>query len=859
MANEDVTSMVLHRSALYVVSADWFIRRGQGATRANKGRDAQLTKPYVELGTPDVGALGKRISGGAAATTALSLKGGAAVFEEEEDSTAEARVLRQWNEDSSNHLDVPKVAAKKQGAGASIIWSALSDAKSRTVTCKSQKAHHEVYPSIFADREAIDLETTRALVPARAKEHVEWDVRRHDEARRMSRSGSVPSIHPSVRASMLSTMGHRHSQSTAYVESILERRLSSAKRRSTLLSMAEVPVGRRDSRRESCLSHEGETSRQRRSFYVSALSSKPRPLPVRLPTLKEYIDQTLGRVTGRQEESTEESGAVAGMPPVMTAARRNEWIARMNKKLNDVSRDFMKQRSAFLAEGLRDSRGLPNPSPSPSALGVLPSQPVSSTSSPQGTRAGAFLTEMRTGGAGGESPTAGGADGEETRPRQSDMDIYMRFLGLLRQRGTALAPTEKIKKILVDYEASRESLASHVAELFTVIVQDRPEVYLKKGRNLQIVQPDGHIPKAYSHARRFLEMMRLKAEVDLLRQYKSNERQIQAYFGLLKFAFDHRTEINSAAIYLLDAFHSLLNSGKRLTMEILEQILTSMVLTEFTPFTSKLLLRTNEAIGATVDLLADFFRRHFRNLPGEIARLFKRGTAISRLAPLKTTTFIDLTDSRGPCSPPQSPRQHVASPPPGHEDSPAPALAPAPTLAPLAASSPPPKRRRRVNLLDDSKPMGARIREMPLFSPGRPRQQLPSQTGGLADDLETADKPPYYFMSSRLKRRSPNRQSVMFRRLSSVMRGDDAAVAMEGARRLSIRGGMRDSMTAHDMAAFTQAADLRRGTTHIRLSIPALDVPAAPHVSDSRLSSQRQSIVSQTERIRLPHIQKGPR
>lgn len=354
-----------------------------------------------------------------------------------------------------------------------------------------------------------------------------------------------------------------------------------------------------------------------RKVYVSPVQSemRPRPLPIRLPSLEDFIASSGPSMGGRKEGGEvgllrDKINELLGLPRHTTLKLpteelggvrrgRNDFKRKIEKQLNDAFKDrglFRRLMQDGRVDGDEARRGEPEREKSP--------------------------------GPGAEEAAGGGHDGKGKKKREwteaEEAEAYAKVVALLREPDPTISPVARLRSTLVQYQSSRDTHCTQLQSALYSMDADRLNSLKRRAKHLR---PKSEGPTA--DAKTSCALMRLEAERDMLEQHlqEKMKRQYLWYRDLWYHVQNDKRELPRVAHFCFDFVKQVLEYGEVFTDEMFHAMLSQIESFEFAEanngtILAKLVVKMAKDIsGVGTDGISEWFLTHRREIPREIEKL----------------------------------------------------------------------------------------------------------------------------------------------------------------------------------------------------------------------------------------------
>mmetsp|Transcript_23429 Transcript_23429/g.54558 ORF Transcript_23429/g.54558 Transcript_23429/m.54558 type:complete len:736 (+) Transcript_23429:88-2295(+) len=354
----------------------------------------------------------------------------------------------------------------------------------------------------------------------------------------------------------------------------------------------------------------------RREVYFSPVDAKmrPRPLPIRLPSLADFIAKTEPTVDGRANRDSEGSqlreliDELLGLKPEdrgrtlkisqeeLMGPRRGRWDFRrkIEKQLDMAWQDRVAYKRFTTANPGNNDEG-------------------------KGTD-----TEWNPAGAADPSndPEAGNAGYEAGRRRRTwteeeEAVAYSKVVSMLQETDSSVDPVSRLKSTLKAYQASRDTQRGQLMNALHSMEVDRLRAL---HRRAQYFQPrcDGPVSNALAAC----ALMRIEGEKDMLNRLldAGMQKQYLWYRDLWYHVQSEKRDLSmsNVAFFIFDFVKEVLEHGVSFSKDMLFLMLSQIDNSEFTALIASLIVFMAKSLGVSSEELLQWFKTNRGATPTEI-------------------------------------------------------------------------------------------------------------------------------------------------------------------------------------------------------------------------------------------------
>eukprot|EP00927_Polykrikos_kofoidii_P045290 TRINITY_DN3921_c0_g1_i1.p1 TRINITY_DN3921_c0_g1~~TRINITY_DN3921_c0_g1_i1.p1 ORF type:complete len:736 (+),score=154.43 TRINITY_DN3921_c0_g1_i1:123-2330(+) len=396
-----------------------------------------------------------------------------------------------------------------------------------------------------------------------------------------------------------------------------------------------------------------------REVYMSGIQTerKPRPLPVQLPSLKDFIASSApgaaGDRAGVQGDKGQHRKEHSGKRKVNYIRRiekhlegawadRAFWKRCISVQSKDI--DDLKQRcrghdqsvallerfledGGFGGGGVAGTRGIPTSGGGGvgggTAVGGGGNGEAAKGDGDDGSsRPMGSLGETVTGGnsapAGSGRQKRGLMEGGEKPPPEEDKEAaaYAKFVQLLREPDPNISPVSRLRATLGTYDVARDQHREYLETVLFSMEADRLDSFKRRYANL-----DAKSQGVQAVAKSTCALMRIDAERDMLEQHLDEAmiRQYWWYRSLWTMVESEKRALPPVAHWIFDFMKRVLEAGKLFSAAMYFAMLRKIENNEFIPVIACLVVNMiSEIDGITTDSLVEWFERNRGTVPPHV-------------------------------------------------------------------------------------------------------------------------------------------------------------------------------------------------------------------------------------------------
>lgn len=341
-----------------------------------------------------------------------------------------------------------------------------------------------------------------------------------------------------------------------------------------------------------------------RQVYVSPVQSemRPRPLPIRLPSLANFIAKSEPAMGGRSErgenshirEMINELLGIDKDKVLKLDAQATQDQGGVRRGRTDMKRKIEKQldvaweNRAFLKKMITGAPG------GPSEEGKTEPERAAGVSDAPGA-------------AGAEEAAGGGYSGTARRKREwteaEEADAYAKFVALLRESDPTISPVERLRTTMKSYQESRDKNKGHLQSALYSMDADRLNSLKRRAQHLQL--------GSEGDAKTSCALMRLEAERDMLAQHIQDrmKKQYLWYRELWHHVRGDKRDLPKVAHFIFDFVKQVLEYGEEFQKDMYYAMLEQIDNYEFTAVIASLVVNmTNGIEGVSYHDIVEWFR-----------------------------------------------------------------------------------------------------------------------------------------------------------------------------------------------------------------------------------------------------------
>mmetsp|Transcript_11064 Transcript_11064/g.23812 ORF Transcript_11064/g.23812 Transcript_11064/m.23812 type:complete len:630 (-) Transcript_11064:253-2142(-) len=286
------------------------------------------------------------------------------------------------------------------------------------------------------------------------------------------------------------------------------------------------PAAPHDTARRHCPGRPGAPLEYRRTAFYSASAGRMKALPVKLPSLQTFVDQSAAGML-EQVENGPSSARPADKDSKDTKERR---LRHLQRKLAEREEENWAAVVAAKAE-----------------QGLVPNRGVF-----DGKERCATTVEARK----KNDEHDRGADRAPAVDEPAMDTMYHRIMGLMNETDPSLAPTSRLRDAIKAYQATRKEQACQLRDALYNMDADRLQALHRRSKFLH---PTQHGPR--SRARTGVQLMRTKADSELLQRHTKIAGKTGWYKEMLQAIYDHRRDLPDVCFFIFDFVQQVLEYG----------------------------------------------------------------------------------------------------------------------------------------------------------------------------------------------------------------------------------------------------------------------------------------------------------
>jgi len=293
-----------------------------------------------------------------------------------------------------------------------------------------------------------------------------------------------------------------------------------------------------------------ELYRQRK--YVSPITGEMREMPVQLPSLEAFIDQGPGVHDRAESNPPGRAKGAWGVGSKANAKWRKAFEKSMWEKEEEGWNRIVAEKRAqgWLPGTIKEDSGR--------VREVFPC-----TDDPRKKNPDESIAEQNDTGTKGIDEGGG---------------VYRKILELMTETDHAISPVARLRDTLTSYQKTREEKRQHLQESLYSMDADRLNALRRRAEWLQ---PGSHGPTA--DPKNGVQLMRLRAEREMLKQHYNNLDQLAWYESLLATIKHSKRDLPDVAHFMFDYIQQVLEQGQPFTREMFFSMLSQISNDEFRP------------------------------------------------------------------------------------------------------------------------------------------------------------------------------------------------------------------------------------------------------------------------------------
>jgi len=326
----------------------------------------------------------------------------------------------------------------------------------------------------------------------------------------------------------------------------------------------------------------------RRQVYVSPISSemKPRALPIQLPSLVEFIEQSS---LGYHHADDGQRGGEGGK------RGRNDYKKSLQKGIERAERIFWRD---IKDQGFELKHN----------ISVLIHDEKKG-----GVDSGAVT--------GNDQPGPSGAQ-ESQSERDPSAEAYLKVIALMRETDPTISPVARLRETLQIYQRARDAHKNQLQDTLYSMDADRLNSLKRRAHNLN---PQSHGPTA--DAKTSCQLMRLEAEKEMLERHIQDQQKKQFFWyrDLWTTIQQDKRELPEVARFIFDFVKKVLEYGEDFTKEMYFSMLSKIENVEYNGVISKLVVKMLDGIeGVKLADLVEWFKKNRGEVPPKVRDFTER-------------------------------------------------------------------------------------------------------------------------------------------------------------------------------------------------------------------------------------------
>lgn len=354
-----------------------------------------------------------------------------------------------------------------------------------------------------------------------------------------------------------------------------------------------------------------------RKVYVSPVQSemRPRPLPIRLPSLANFIAKSEPAMGGRSERG--ENSHIREMINELLGLDKDKVLKLDAQATQDQGgvrrgRTDMKRKIEKQLDTAWHDRSLLK-----KMLVGAPGGPTEEGKTEPERAAGASDTPAA---AGAEEAAGGGHDGARRKrewTEAEEADAYAKFVALLREPDPTISPVARLRSTLHSYQESRDKNRGTLQSALYSMDADRLSSLKRRAKHLELSSDAGD-------AKTSCALMRLEAERDMLDGHLQDrmKKQYLWYRDLWHQVRGDKRDLPKVAHFIFDFVKQVLEYGEEFQKEMYFAMLEQIENYEFTAVIASLTVNMISGIeGVTNYDVVEWFRSNRGEVPPEVMEL----------------------------------------------------------------------------------------------------------------------------------------------------------------------------------------------------------------------------------------------
>mmetsp|Transcript_143312 Transcript_143312/g.260777 ORF Transcript_143312/g.260777 Transcript_143312/m.260777 type:complete len:716 (+) Transcript_143312:193-2340(+) len=346
-----------------------------------------------------------------------------------------------------------------------------------------------------------------------------------------------------------------------------------------------------------------------RQVYVSPVSSelRPRPLPIRLPSLANWIAKSEPAMGGRSERG--ENSHIREMINELLGLDREKVLKLPQEELGMQRRgrtDFKRKIEKQLDVAWENRSVLKK---------LITANPGANAEEGKGAEPDNRATGSADapGATGAEEVAGGGHEGADRRRKREwteseEAEAYAKFVALLREPDPTISPVARLRSTLHSYQESRDKHRGNLQSALYSMDADRLNSLRRRAAHLQ---PKSDGPTA--DAKSACALMRLEAERDMLQQHiqEKMKKQYLWYKELWQNVRGDKRDLPMVAHFIFDFVKQVLEYGEEFKKEMYFAMLEQIENFEFTDVIARVVVSMVKGIdGVSTNDLVEWFRKN---------------------------------------------------------------------------------------------------------------------------------------------------------------------------------------------------------------------------------------------------------
>lgn len=331
-----------------------------------------------------------------------------------------------------------------------------------------------------------------------------------------------------------------------------------------------------------------------RQVYVSPVQSemRPRQLPIRLPSLADWIEKSEPAMGGRSERGENSHirdmiNELLGMDKDKVLKLPQEDASGLRRGRMDFKRKIEKQLDVIWGQGAAGDEAAQRGANRAALRKLIATGGPAEEGKMEPERAAGAPDAQ--GAPGSEEMPGGGQDGSLRRKREyteaEEADAYAKFVALLRETDPNISPVARLRSTLQSYQESRLKHRGHLQSALYSMDADRLNSLKRRARFLQ---PTSDGPLA--DAKTACSLMRLEAERHMLGQHTEEhmKKRYLWYRDLWHHVRGDKRDLPRVAHFIFDFVKQVLEYGEEFQKDMYYAMLEQIENYEFTPVIASL-------------------------------------------------------------------------------------------------------------------------------------------------------------------------------------------------------------------------------------------------------------------------------